>query len=115
MRQLSPFTNLLLAFLAALGLLGSLGLPWYGPTVKVEQVDLGRVASGDGDGPMQHFADWVGRVFSATGTTYTGNDSLGSSKMLLFVLAAAICALSLAMLVPGLRSALRETYRAIGL
>jgi hypothetical protein len=115
MRQLSAPTNLLLACLAGLGLLGTLTTPWFGPPHATPKADLTQVAVGDGDGPMQHFAQWVGRVFSATGVTYTGNDALAGSKSLLFALVGLLVVLSAAIMVPALRGALRDVLRAVAL
>ena len=115
MRQLSPPTNLLLACLAAFGLLGSLGLPWYAPPHATPAVDLTEVANGKGDGPMQHFAQYVGRMFSSTGLTYDGSEALGSARTLLIVLAGLVIVLSVAVVVPALRDALRDVLRAVSL
>ena len=115
MRQLSPPTNLLLACLAGLGLLATLSLPWYGPEHVDQQVDLTRVANGDADGPMQNFAHLVARVFSTSGTTYSGTETLGATRTLLLILVGAVIVLSLAVLIPALRAALRDVLRAVAL
>ena len=113
MRQLTPITNLMLACLCAMGLLGALELPWFalvdpasGPSAQ---------AIKDGQGPMESFAGQVVRTFSSDGIASSGSDVLGDQRTLLMIVAAIVVVLSVAMLVPALRAALRDVLRAVGL
>jgi hypothetical protein len=113
MRQLTPVTNLMLACLCAVGLVGALELPWFalvdpasGPSAQ---------AIKDGQGPMESFAGQVVRTFSSEGVATSGSDVLGGERTLLMVVAALIVVLSIAMLIPALRAALRDLLRAVGL
>jgi hypothetical protein len=112
MRQLSPVTNLLLACLSALGLVAALGLPWYAPAQPEADPSAGL---SDGPGPMEQFANQLARTFTNGADTITGSDAVGTSRELLLIVAAAVIALSVAMLVPTLRSVLRDVLRAVAL
>jgi hypothetical protein len=106
MRQISPATNLILAALAALGLLGTLGLPWYAPPL----------ADANGyDGPVERTAFSVSTVFRHHDGAITGVDALGKTQNLLLVLVAAIVVLCALTLVPALRRHVRDVLRAFAL
>src|SRR6478672_11354168 len=107
MRQLSPATNLVLACLASLGLLGILGAPWYAPTVPDGNIY---------DGPVERAAFAVSHVFSHHDRVVSGTDALGSgAKTLLMALVAAVVVLSVLAAVPSLRSYVRDVLRAVAL
>jgi hypothetical protein len=103
MRQLSPHSNLMLACLAAVGLVSSLGLPWYATA-----------ETADGLGPMEAIGARLLRTFTSEGVITTGTDTLGGSRTLLLVIAAAVIVLSAAMAVPALRAVFRDVLRAVG-
>jgi hypothetical protein len=107
MRQLSPATNLILACLAALGLVGILGAPWYAPAVPDTNIY---------DGPVERAAFAVSHVFNHHDRVVTGTDALGSgSKTLLMALVAAVIVLSALAAVPALRTYVRDVLRAVAL
>ena len=113
MRQLSPLTNLLLAGLSALGLVGALDLPWFavpdpakGPSAQAVE---------DGQGPMTDFVLRLQRTFSSNGITINGTDVLDGKRTLILVLAGAVIVLCTAMLVPALRNGFRDLLRAVAL
>jgi hypothetical protein len=106
MRQLSPATNLILAALAALGLLGTLGLPWYAPPLP---------DSNTFDGPIERGAFAVSTVFRHNDGAVTGFDVLGKTQNLLFFLVGGIIVLSALTLVPSLRRHVRDVLRAVAL
>lgn len=88
MRQLSPMTNLLLAVLAGIGLLGSLSLPWYAaPATDPNPTD----------GPVERGAYQVGQVFS-TGAKgmVDGTDAVGGGQVALLIAVGVIAVLALA-------------------
>jgi hypothetical protein len=101
-RQLSPPTNLLLACLAALGLLGTLNLPWYAPPVP---------DTTETDGPVERAAWAVSRVFAHHDHQVSGNDVIGGGRTLLYVLAAAVCVLAIVAAVSALRPLIRDALR----
>ena len=113
MRQLTPLTNLVLACLCAVGLVGSLGLPWYGIVDPASGPSAQAVE--DGQGPMESFVGQVSRTFSSDGITSTGTEVLGSHRVLLVILAGIVTLLCVAMLIPGLRAGLRDLLRAVAI
>jgi hypothetical protein len=106
MRQISPATNLVLAVLAGLGLLGSLSQPWYAPPVKDPNIY---------DGPVERTAFAVGKVFSQHDGARTGADALGNTQGLLVGLVAVIAVLCALAAVPPLRSYVRDVLRAVAI
>lgn len=112
MRQFSPPTNLLLTCLAAIGLVVSLGLPWYGAAQGISDSpqDVGTIA-----GPIEGAAALVARWFSASDGAI-GSEILGSTTQNgLIGLALASILLSAAMVVPALRRLAREGLHVIPL
>ena len=113
MRQFTPITNLLLACLAGVGLVVSLGLPWYGSAASVSDpssAEVGTIA-----GPIDSTASLVARWFSSEGTVATGADALGTPGKGLLALAAITIVLSVAMLVPVLSRFAKEGLRIVPL
>ena len=105
MRQLSPLTNLMLACLAAVGLVSSLGLPWYASTTTTgAPSDPGQVADAGSDACSR-----------APARRSPGSDVLASGRGLVPVLAGVVIVLSLGMMVPALRASLRDLLRAVAL
>jgi hypothetical protein len=107
MRQLTPVSNLVLACLGALGLIGSLGLPWYAAPVKDTNVY---------DGPIERGAFHVSKVFAHSAATTSGSTAAGSAKPLLFALAALLVVLAgVGLASPGARAKVRDALRAVAL
>lgn len=107
MRQLSPSSNLALAVIAALGLLGTLSLPWFA-TPAVDTVAT--------DGPIERGAFQVAHFF-ATGAKgmIDGNDALGGARSVLFVLAVVVIVLAAAVSVSAVRKQAEDLLRVVAL
>lgn len=105
MRQLKPSTNLVLAVLAGLGLLASLGLPWYAAPVADTTVT---------DGPVERFAFQVAQVFatSAKGTV-TGSAGLGDARVALIAVVAVIALVAVAVGMPAIRRQSEDLMRVV--
>jgi hypothetical protein len=108
MRQLAPATNLVLAALAAFGLLGTLRLPWYAPVDE----DPSQYS-----GPLEHAAYRYSGVFREHGGSVTGTDAIGDDRLLFVALVLLVVLFSTLMAVPALRFYAREGLRfsAMGL
>jgi hypothetical protein len=106
MRQISPATNLVLACLAGLGLLGMLGTPWYAPKVPDKTIT---------DGPVERGAFAIAHVFTHHNRSVTGLDALGATQTLLLGLVAAIVVLAVLEGVPALRAHVRDFLRAVAI
>ena len=102
-RQINPFTNLLLTVLCAAGLALSIGLPWF----------AGKRPAGEDDGTLEALASDIARVFAQGGVA--GTDSLGSARPVLLVLAAVTAVLAVLHLVPALRRLVRTPLRLVPL
>jgi hypothetical protein len=106
-RQLSPSSNLVLAILAGLGLLGSLSLSWYATPVD-DPVPT--------DGPIERSAFHIGKVFSSHASgAVAGNTALGSGRTILVALVAVIVVLAFAVSLPALRHYGEELLRLVAL
>jgi hypothetical protein len=105
MRQLSPLTNLALACLSAVGLVASLALPWFAPA-QPDPADIGSIEA---------VGLRIGRVFSSGDSVTSGTDAVGAHRSLLLIAAAAVIVLCVAMLLPALRSVLRDPTRVVAL
>ena len=106
MSQLSPPSNLLLACLAALGLVPALGLPWY----------AGQHTPGPDDPTgIEAIAAGVARWFSSSGATTTGTEALTTIETILLGVAAATVVLAAAMLITPLRPLVREILPVVPL
>jgi hypothetical protein len=112
-RQLTPLTNLVLACLCAVGLVGSLELPWYALPDPAKGPSAQAIA--DGQGPMEAFGKGVVRTFTSDGVTSSGTDVLGGQRTLLLIAAVAVMLLCIATLIPALRSGVRDLLRAVAL
>jgi hypothetical protein len=107
MRQLNPSTNLVLAVLAGIGLLASLGLPWYAPPAEDPNPT---------DGPVERGAWQVAQVFAtSTRGTLTGADAAGDGRALLYGLVALVAVVALAISVEGLRRGAEDVMRVVAL
>jgi hypothetical protein len=105
--QFTPRTNLLLACLAALGLVPALGLPWYAaaPTGRPDPFA----------GSIERLAANIGRWFTSSGQTFTGSETLNGGKTALLVLGVVTIALCCMALVPGMRDTARGLLRLVPL
>jgi hypothetical protein len=107
MRTLGFRTHVLLVLAGAVGVLASLGRPWYGPAPKPlpdnsEIFDL--------HGPLYGLSDAMQRwVSDPTGTT--GWDALGPSGVALAAVAGIAALLAVACMVPSLQLLAREPLR----
>lgn len=107
MRQANPSTNLVLAILAGLGLLGSLSLSWYAAPVT-DSVDT--------DGPVERGAFQVSQVFAAHAKgVISGNDALGSGRMALVALVAVVALVAFAVGTPALRRPAEDLLRVVAI
>lgn len=106
-RQLSPSSNLALAVLAALGLLGTLSLPWF----AAPAADLTAT-----DGPVERGAFQVSHFFgtSARGMV-SGSDALGGARSVLYALVLVVVVLAAAVAMAGVRKQAEDLLRVVAL
>jgi hypothetical protein len=106
-RQLNPSTNLVLAVLAGLGLLGSLSLHWFAmPTT--DPVDT--------DGPVERGAYQVGQFFATHAKgQITGTDGLGGGRSVLLVLVGIVVLTAVAVSAPALRRQAEDFLQLLAL
>jgi hypothetical protein len=108
MRTLGMRTNILLAVAAAVGMVATLGRPWYAPAPEAtEQRDL---AIGSLHGPANGLTAGIERWLSET-TGITGWDALGVWGTVLAALAALTAIGALGCLVPAFQGVAREALR----
>jgi hypothetical protein len=111
MRTLGFRTHALLAVAAAVGVIASLGEPWYAQAPKAAQQD-GSI--GSLNGPVEGLTAGISRwVTEADGTR--GWDALGTWGSVLAALAALTALGALGCLVPALQGVAREALRYGGL
>jgi hypothetical protein len=104
-RQLHPSTNLILAVLGGLGLLGSLTMPWFAAPVEDTTAT---------DGPIERAAFQISHMFGTSPKgPVNGSDALGGSSMVLVVLVALIALLALAVSTPAIRRQAEDTLRVV--
>ena len=104
-RQLNPSTNLVLTFLAGLGLLASLSLPWFAAPVA-DTVDT--------DGPIERGAFQISHVFAThAGGTVSGSDALGGGRTVLVALVVLVTLLAIAVTIASVRRAAEDTLRIV--
>jgi hypothetical protein len=106
-RQLNPSTNLMLAVIAGLGLLGSLSLSWFAAPVPDPE---------SADGPIESGAFQVSQVFatSAKGTV-DGTTALGDARMALVAIVVLVALLALAVLTPSIRRQAEDVLHLVAL
>lgn len=105
MRQLNPSTNLVLAVVAGLGLLGSLALPWFAAPATDP------VAT---DGPVERAAFQITQVFKADAVgTISGSEGLGDARVALFALVALVAVMVLAVGAPRIRRQSEDVMRIV--
>ena len=107
MRTIGFRSNVLFIVAAAIGLLASLGRPWYAisPRATVEEARIGEV-----NGPVEAFFLRLGREFTtATGTT--GWEAFKTTDTLLAVLVAIAVVSAFGSLMAGLEEPSREVLR----
>jgi len=107
MRTLGFRTHVLLAVAAAVGVIASLGEPWYAPAPRV-QADTASV--GSLHGPVEGLSAGVSRWVTET-SGINGWDGLGSWGTALAGFAALTALGSLGCLVPALQGVAREALR----
>ena len=107
MRQLSPSSNLVLVVLAALGLLGTLSLPWFAaPAVDTTATD----------GPVERAAFQVSHFFQTGAKGMVGGgDALGGARAVLFVLVVVVVVLTAAVSVAAVRKQAEDLLRVVAL
>jgi hypothetical protein len=106
-RQLDPITNLVLAVLAGLGLLGTLSMPWFAaPAASTKTTD----------GPIEKTAWQVGHFFGTNvDGRVSGNAAIGSGgKGIVVLVVAAIAILALSVSVPQIRKPAEDMLRVAG-
>lgn len=107
MRQLTPTANLVLTVLAAAGLLGTLGLPWFATPAVDPNLN---------DGPVEHGAFQVGHVFATHAKGMVeGTAALGGARMVLFGLVVVVVILAAAVSVSSVRKAAEDLLRLVAL
>jgi hypothetical protein len=107
MRQLSPAFNLVLACLAAVGLVLTLDLPWLAPAVTDPNAT---------DGPVERAAFQFAHVFERVPDATTGSETLAAgARSVVELLALVVIALALLAFHPALRGGLRDITRGVGL
>ncbi len=107
MRQLTPPANLVLTILAAFGLLGTLGMPWF----AAPAVDLNAT-----DGPIERGAFQVGQFFATHAKSMVdGSVALGGAKTVLFGLVIVVVALVGAVSIAAVRKPAEDLLRLVAL
>lgn len=105
MRQLSPVTNLVLAVLAGLGLLASLGLPWYAAPATSSMTT---------DGPVERAAWQIGHFFQGDALgLVSGHEALGASQASVAVLVFAVALAAVGMAAAGTRRPAADLLRIL--
>jgi hypothetical protein len=102
MRSIGFRSNLVFAIVAAIGVVASLGQPWYGP------------AHAHTDAQMEDLFNGIGRAFSGSGGT-TGWVALQSADQLVAGLAVATVMLLLLTLVPAVQHQAQALARWVSL
>jgi hypothetical protein len=113
MRTLGFRSNLLFVIAASVGLVASLGRPWYAPAVALTTVE-GDPLVGEVQGPVEGFFSRLAREFTATDGT-TGWHAFTTVDMLICGLVALIALTALAVTVPPLQAVARELLRVAAL
>src|ERR1700754_3073739 len=111
MRTIGFRSNVLFIVAAAVGLLASLGRPWYAPTPALTPEEA-RI--GDVQGPVEAFFSRLAREFS-TDTGTTGWHAFHSTDTILTVLVVIAIATALGTLVPAIQQPCRELLRLVTL
>jgi hypothetical protein len=106
-RQLNASTNLFLAALAGLGLLGSLSLNWFAmPATDPTSTD----------GPVERGAFQVGQFFATHAKgQISGTDALGGGRTLLVALVGVVALTALAVSTPALRRQAEDFLQLLAL
>ena len=111
MRTLGLHTKVLAFVAAALGLVASLSLPWYGPSLKAAE---GEANAGELEGPVKGFFSGVWRWFSdPVGTD--GWTSLQVVDQIFSVVAALAVVAAIAVYIPGLERLARSGIQLLAL
>lgn len=114
MRMLSPISKMFLAIAAAIGVVVSIGMPWYGPAGGNRAININDLTrTGELQGPATGFFQGVERWFTAGGDK--GSAELGSFETILLGLAALAVLTALATLVPAIETSARSLLQMIAI
>lgn len=113
MRTLGFRSNVLFVIAASVGLVASLGRPWYAPAFMSAPAE-GDPLVGEVQGPVEGFFSRLAREFTATDGT-TGWHVFTTTDMVLCGLVTLVSLSALALLVPPLQMVAREILRAAAL
>ena len=113
MRTLGFRSNVLFVIAASIGLLASLGRPWYAPALVATPAE-GDPLVGEVQGPVEGFFSRLAREFTATDGT-TGWHAFTTTDMVMCGLVALAALSALAVLVPVLQPVAREVLRVAAL
>jgi hypothetical protein len=106
MRQLSPLTNLMLAVLASVGVVVTLGLPWY----ATDSVLPNDPATG-----IESAAAAIARWFTSDGATISGTEALQKAESGLLLVCGMTALLSMLVLAGPIRNYLRGPLKLVAL
>jgi hypothetical protein len=111
MRTIGFRSNVLFIIAASVGLLASLGRPWYAsaPVLTPEEVRIGQV-----QGPVEQFFSRLAREFTTEHGT-TGWDAFSSTDTILTVLVAIAIVTALGSMIAGIEQPCREILRLVTL
>jgi hypothetical protein len=107
MRTIGFRSNILFAIAAAVGVIASLGRPWYGPAPVADPDGAG---VGELPSTMEEFFSGIGRAFSNAGGT-TGWDALHTADALIAGLACTTVLLLLLTFLPPLQTHVQALAR----
>ena len=111
MRTIGFRSNVLFIIAASVGLLASLGRPWYAtaPVLTPEEVRIGQV-----QGPVEQFFSRLAREFTTEHGT-TGWDAFSSTDTILTVLVVIAIVTALGSMIAGIEQPCREILRLVTL
>lgn len=113
MRTLGFRSNVLFVIAALVGLVASLGRPWYAPALASAPAE-GDSLVGEVQGPVEGFFSRLAREFTATDGT-TGWHAFTTTDMVICGLVALAALSALAVMVPALQVVAREVLRVAAL
>jgi hypothetical protein len=111
MRTIGFRSNVLFIVAASVGLLASLGRPWY---ARAPVQTPGEVRIGDVQGPVEQFFSRLAREFTTAHGT-TGWQAFSSTDTILTILVLFAIATSIGTLVPNVQQPCREVLRLVTL
>jgi hypothetical protein len=113
MRTLGFRSNVLFVIAASIGLVASLGRPWYAPAHAATTV-AGDPLVGEVQGPVEGFFSRLAREFTATDGT-TGWHAFTTTDIVICGLVGLVALCALAVMVPALQVVAREVLRVAAL